>query len=297
MDLTVMNYVVSVADSGNFSLAAEACHVGQPALSQQIARLEAELGVKLFSRNPRGAHLTEPGREFVRRAREILLRSKELEEEMALFAGFKRGQLTLGIISSIQCIEFGSMLASFVWNFPDISFSLRQSGTYQLIDMLQERTIDLAFLNFPPKGLPAALSFERLGGDRYGLAVPYDHPLALSGREEVSMKELSGERFIFHQPWQVASDLVMQACLDAGFHPNIVCRSGEPTNSLYMVEGGMGVALFPEEEFSGRQLEGVCHLRIREDIIKDVGVVWRKDSGSPLITEAVRFAKEWSRLI
>ena len=113
----------------------------------------------------------------------------------------------------------------------------------------------------------------------------------------VSMRELKGERFIFHQPWQVAAELVLDACRNAGFEPNIVCRSGEPTNSMYMVQGGMGIALFPEEEFTGRQLDGIRRLRIKEDIIKDVGVAWRKDSESPLVAEAVRFAKEWSRLV
>ena len=149
MDLTVMNYVVNVADSGNFSLAAEACHVGQPALSQQIARLEKELGVRLFYRNPRGAVPTEAGAEFVRRAREILVNAKDLSEAMASYAGFRRGTLTLGLITSLQCIEFGSMLAAFVHTYPDISFSIRQFGTYQLLDMLTERKIDLAFLNLP----------------------------------------------------------------------------------------------------------------------------------------------------
>ena len=295
MDLTVMNYVVSVAESGNFSQAAEACHVGQPALSQQIARLEKELGIRLFFRNSRGAVPTEAGTEFVHRAREILRNSKELEELMASYAGFHRGTLTLGLITSLQCIEFGSMLSAFVHSYPDITFIIRQFGSYQLIEMLQERTIDLAFLNLPLKGLPPALAFEKLGQDRYALAVPFDHPL--SARGEISIKELKNERFIFHQPWQVAAELVLQACRDAGFEPNIVCRSGEPTNSLYMVQGGMGVALFPEEEFSGRQLDGVCRLRIREDIVKEVGVAWRKDSDSPLVTETVRFAKEWSQLI
>ena len=295
MDLTVMNYVVSVAESGNFSQAAEACHVGQPALSQQIARLEKELGIRLFFRNSRGAVPTEAGTEFVRRAREILRNSKELEELMASYAGFHRGTLTLGLITSLQCIEFGSMLSAFVHSYPDITFIIRQFGSYQLIEMLQERTIDLAFLNLPLKGLPPSLAFEKLGQDRYALAVPFDHPLAARG--EISIKELKNERFIFHQPWQVAAELVLQACREAGFEPNIVCRSGEPTNSLYMVQGGMGVALFPEEEFSGRQLEGICRLRIREDIVKEVGVAWRKDSDSPLVTETVRFAKEWTRLI
>lgn len=314
MDLTVMKYVVSVADCGNFSMAAEACHVGQPALSQLIARLEKELGVRLFFRNPRGAVPTEAGSEFVRRAREILRSSEGLAEQMSAFAGMHRGSLTIGLITSLQCIEFGSMLSAFVHAYPDISISIRQFGTYQLIDMLTERRIDLAFLNLPLKGLPPQLSFEHLGRDRYALAVPYDHPLAkragiapesvpcteaddVRDGVSISMKELKDERFIFHQPWQVASELVLAACRNAGFEPNIVCRSGEPTTSMYMVQGGMGIALFPEEEFESRQLDGIRRLRIREDIVKDVGVAWRKDSESPLIAEAVRFAKEWSRLV
>ena len=65
MELYTLRYVLAVADSGNFSLAAQACHVGQPALSQQIAKLEKELGVALFARNPRGATLTEAGKDFV----------------------------------------------------------------------------------------------------------------------------------------------------------------------------------------------------------------------------------------
>lgn len=316
MDLTVMKYIVSVADCGNFSQAAEVCHVGQPALSQLISRLEKKMGVRLFYRNPRGAVPTEAGTEFVRRAREILRSTEELSEQMAAYAGMHKGALTIGLITSLQCIEFGSMLSAFVHAYPDITFSIRQFGTYQLADLLTERKIDLAFLNLPLQGLPPQLAFEHLGQDRYALAVPYDHPLAaradreaaaaLDGDAEagdvraaasVSMRELKNERFIFHQPWQVAAELVLQACRDAGFEPNIVCRSGEPTNSMYMVQGGMGIALFPEEEFHDRQLDGIRQLRIREDIIKEVGVAWRKDSESPLVAEAVRFAKEWSRLV
>ena len=81
MELYTLRYVLAVADSGNFSLAAQACHVGQPALSQQIAKLEKELGVALFARNPRGATLTEAGKDFVLRAREILQRAQALQAE------------------------------------------------------------------------------------------------------------------------------------------------------------------------------------------------------------------------
>ena len=138
MDLTVMKYIVSVADCGNFSQAAEVCHVGQPALSQLIARLEKKMGVRLFYRNPRGAVPTEAGTEFVRRAREILRSTEELSEQMAAYAGMHKGSLTIGLITSLQCIEFGSMLSAFVHTYPDISFSIRQFGTYQLADLLTE---------------------------------------------------------------------------------------------------------------------------------------------------------------
>ena len=147
MEIYTMNYVLAVADLGNFSLAPQAGHVGQPALSQQIAKLERELGITLFYRNSRGATLTEAGKEFVIRAREIIRRTEALEAEMAFYAGLHKGSLTLGIITSLQCIDFGDMLSSFCYNYPDISVNILQDGTHRLVDLLLERKIDLGFLN------------------------------------------------------------------------------------------------------------------------------------------------------
>lgn len=291
MELYTMNYVLAVADCGNFSLAAQACHVGQPALSQQIAKLERELGLPLFYRNSRGATLTEAGREFVLRAREIVQRTEALEAEMAFYAGLHKGSLALGIITSLQCINFGDMLSSFCYNYPDISVNIIQEGTHRLVDLLLERKIDLAFLNRPLTELPPSLDFAKLGEDCYSLAVSSRHPLA--SRKTVSLKELKNEHFIFHQSGQVASELCLLACRNAGFEPNIVCRSASPTTGLYMVQGGLGVAFLPSEEFLSRSLNGVAELKLEERIVKEVGIAWRKDSSSPLLDAAVRFAKGW----
>jgi len=291
MELYTMRYVLAVAEHENFSLAAQACHVGQPALSQQIAKLERELGVALFTRNSRGAALTQAGEAFVRRAREILQLSEALESEMALHAGLRRGTLNLGLITSLQCIDFGALLSAFCASYPEISANIVQSGTHDLVRQLGERKIDLAFLNRPLSGLPGGLEFLKLGEDEYHLAVPDDHPLAK--RERVSLTELKEERFIFHQAGQVAAELCLKACREAGFEPNIVCRSASPTTGMYMVQGGLGVALLPSEEFCSRTIEGVVELKLEEDIRKEVGVAWRKDASSPLVEEAVRFAVEW----
>lgn len=293
MDFYVMQYVLAVADSGSFSLAAQTCHVGQSALSQQIGRLEKQLGVALFYRNPRGASLTEAGEEFVRHAREILQHTEALESNMSLYAGVRRGSINMGNITSLQCIDFGGMLSAFCRCYPEISVNIVQQGTHWLLELLQERKVDLAFINRPTAGLSANLEFAKLGEDYYSLAVPRSHPLA--SRSSVSLKELAGSRFIFHQGGQVASELCLTACRKAGFEPNIVCRSGNPTTGLYMVRGGLGVAFLPSEEFRSHTVDGVAELKLEESIIKEVGIVWRKDALSPLLETAIKFAKQWNK--
>ena len=293
MELYTLQYVISVADAGNFSQAAHSCHVGQPALSQQVAKLEKELGVTLFHRNSRGASLTEAGNAFVLRAREILQRTDALRAEMALYAGIQKGSLNLGIITSLQCIDFGGMLSAFCRSYPDIAVNIMQDGTYHLIDLLLDRQLDLAFLNRPTTGLPATLTFLKLGQDHYSLAVPALHPLAK--RATVSLAELKDERFIFHQAGQVAADLCLDACHQAGFEPLIVCRSSSPTTGLYMVQGGLGVAFLPSEDFHSHNVSGIVELKLKESIIKEVGVAWRRDASSPPMNTLIQFAKEWVR--
>ena len=291
MELYTMRYVLAVAELGSFSLASQACHVGQPALSQQVARLEKELGLALFTRSSRGVALTEAGREFVRRAGEIVQRADALQAEMALYAGVRRGTLNLGIITSLQCIDFGGLLSAFCGSYPDVSVNIVQDGTHRLLELLMDRKIDAAFLNRPMSGIPSGLAFVKLGEDVYSLAVPTLHPLAK--REQASLRELRDEHFIFHQTGQVASELCLAACRAAGFEPNIVCRSASPTTGLYMVQGGLGVALLPSEEFSARKLKGITELKLKEKIVKEVGAAWRKDISSPLVDAIVGFSQEW----
>lgn len=292
MDIYTMRYVLAVAKHKNFSLAAQACHVGQPALSQQIAKMEKELGVTLFHRNSRGAALTEAGEEFVRRASQIVQLSEALESEMSFYAGLHRGTLNLGLITSLQCIGFGDLLAAFCEKYSEISVNITQNGTHTLIRKLTEHELDLAFLNRPLGGLPGSLHFQKLGEDIYHLAVPADHPLA--NQTQVSLSQLKDEHFIFHQTGQVAAELCFNACRDAGFTPNIVCRSESPTTGFYMVQGGLGIALFPSEEFRSHNLAGIRELELKETIKKEVGMAWRKDTVSPLVEAAVDFACKYT---
>ena len=172
MELFNIRYVVAVAEKGNFTQAAEQCHVGQPALSQQIAKLEGELGLKLFYRDPHSVTLTEAGSEFVQRAREILDKANALEAAMGRYTGLRRGTLDLGLITSLECIDFGERLSDFCNLYPEVAINLTEAGSYDLIDMLRERRIQVALLNRPMGGIPAGLEFHKLGQDTFSLAVP-----------------------------------------------------------------------------------------------------------------------------
>lgn len=291
MELFALRYALAVADHKSFSLAARACHVGQPALSQQVARLERELNVTLFDRNTHGVSLTEAGHAFVLRAREIVQRADALQAEMAAFSGMRKGTLNLGIITSLQCINFGGMLSAFCGTYPNISVNITQDGTHRLIEGVADRRLDLAFLNRPTTPIPSSLEFRKLGEGHYSLAVPKLHRLA--NREQVSLTELREEAFIFHQSSQVAAELCANACRQAGFEPRIICRSASPTTGLYMVQGGLGIAFLPSEEFCNRSIDGVVELTLKEPIVKEVGIAWRRDNTSPLVEAAVRFAEKW----
>ena len=286
MELFTLQYVLAVAEYRKFSLAAQACYIGQPALSQQIAKLEKELGVTLFVRNAHTVTLTEPGKEFVLRAKEILQSVSALQAEMNRFAGLRKGKLNVGVITSLQCINFGGMLSTFFTRYPGIDMNIVQSGTYDLIKQLNEHSLDVAFMNRPVSRLPSTLQFHKLGEDRYSLAVPKTHPL--SRREYVSLRELKNERFIFHQTGQVAFELCRNACRNAGFEPHIVCHSENPTIGLYMVQGGLGLAFLPTEEFEHHRIDNIAEVKIIEPIIKEVGIAWRQDSSSPLVDTIVQ---------
>ena len=291
MELYTMRYVLALEENRKFSAAAEECHIGQPALSQQIAKLEKELGTPLFLRNAHEVIPTEAGRVFVLRAREILQKASALEAEMHEYAGIEKGTLNLGIITSLQCIDYGEMISAFCKRYPDVLVNISQQGTYRLLDALDERTIDAAILNLPARPTNKGIGFKKLGEDHYSVAVPEGHPL--SSRASVSIRELRKERFIFHSTTQVAAELCLEACRRAGFEPNVICRSASPTTTLYMVKGGLGLAFLPSEEFRTHAIPGVRGIPLLEKIVKQVCIAWKTDNSSPLVRAAVAFAEEW----
>jgi len=231
---------IALADSGSFSLAAEAVHLGQPALSQAIAKLEETVGVRLIERTTRSVRLTPAGEEFLVEARRVL----EAYERMMLrgteWAHLRRGRIELLTVPSMAHRLLPALVREFTATHEGVSIAFHDHPDPVLRQRLERGEGDLAILSQGgPAATPALLPFLR---DRFRVVLPRDHPLA--SREVVEASQLAGERLIL-----LRRGALFRSYMDAVIsglplvqEPMEVDQSGTLAG---MVEAGLGVSLLP----------------------------------------------------
>src|SRR5262245_9625261 len=176
MELHQLRYFCAVAETGSFSRAAENEHVSQPSLSQQILKLEAELGARLFDRLGRKVRLTSFGETFLPRAEAILQQMGEAKQEIAEMAGVEKGRVVVGVIPTIAPYFLPDRLACCSRRFPTIQVSVVEEITPVLLERLQDASIDMALLALPGPGDPFVC--QELCREPLYLVVPRVHRLA-----------------------------------------------------------------------------------------------------------------------
>lgn len=242
MELHQIRYFLAVARTGNFSRAAEACYVSQPSLSQQILKLEDELGQALFYRQPQGSILTDAGRLFLPYARQIAGAVEESQLRVRESSGEVRGELHLGILPTIAPYLLPGLLEPFSRAYPGVEVIVQEEVTPQLVQSLLAGQLDLALLSTPLG--QAALCEEPLLDEPLLLVLPEAHPLAR--RDEVRMSDLPQERFILMQEGHCLADQALEFChTRAGFAPQVSCRSAQVATLLALVAAGMGISIVP----------------------------------------------------
>src|SRR6185369_15267534 len=180
MELHQLRYLLAVAKTGNFSRAAEQCHVSQPSLSQQIAKLESELDERLFSRLKRSAVLTSAGAALVQRAARILSEVDAAHRDVADAAEQVRGKVSVGVIPTIAPYFLPRVLALTTRECPAMEVRIHEATTAQLLVSAAACEIDLAIVSLPI----ADMRFirEPLFEEELLLAVPPRHPLTKKPR-------------------------------------------------------------------------------------------------------------------
>jgi len=194
MELQQMRYVLAVAETNSFTRAAERCLVVQSALSHQIARLEKELGARLFERTSRRVRLTPAGAAFLPAARQCLDAAERAAAEVAAAIGEVRGRLAVGVIPTVAAADIPAALGAFRQRYPQVKVGLRVGASEQLIEQVEQGLIDVAFLGLPTTMRPHGVAGRELARDRLVAVVAPDHPIA--GETMVDLRRLSEEVFV-----------------------------------------------------------------------------------------------------
>src|SRR5882724_10486492 len=242
MELHQLRYFCAVAETGSFSRAAEQSHISQPSLSQQILKLEDELGARLFDRLGRSVRLTELGKTFLPRAHAVLRELEAARGDVVEGKEFTGGPVTVGVIPTVAPYFLPSRLTAFSRKFPQVRLTVVEEITPVLLDRLRAGTIDVAILALPLRGH----EFEAvpLLTERLFAALPKKHKL--NSRSSLSLKDLRAEPFLLLRDGHCFRDTAVAACDRARLHPQIVFESGQFSSLLSMVGAGMGVSIVPE---------------------------------------------------
>ena len=242
MELHQLRYFCAVADTGSFSRAAEKCHVSQPSLSQQILKLESELGGRLFDRLGRSVRLTDLGEAFLPRARSVLHELSSAKDELTERLQSEAGPVVIGAIPTIAPYWLASRLASFSRKFPKVHLTIAEEITPVLLERLRAGSVDLAVLALPIRG--HEFDSRPLFTERLYAALPKTHKLAR--RPTLQLADLRRDPFLFLRDGHCFRDTAVAACDRARLDPRVVFESGHLSSLLAMVGAGMGVSLVPE---------------------------------------------------
>jgi DNA-binding transcriptional LysR family regulator len=241
VELQQLKYVVAVAELGNFTRAAERCFVVQSALSHQIAKLEQELGARLFHRTSRSVALTPAGAALLPAARQCLGAAERARAEVYAATGEIRGRLAVGMIPTVAAVDVPAVLRAFHHEHPQVQISLLTAGSDVLADQVRDGALDVAFLGLAEDVEIPRLSSRPLARDPLAALLAPDHRLA--ARKRIRLETIAGEEFVDFPAGTTGRLQADRAFLAAGLERRVAFEVTDPHVMARLVAEGLGVAL------------------------------------------------------
>ncbi|HGH7181765.1 LysR family transcriptional regulator [Bacillus luti] len=288
MDIRKMKYFITVAEELNFSRAAERLMMAQPPLSQEIRKLEEELGVQLFHRTKRMVELTDAGEIFLEGARQTIIQVDRTIKETQLAGEGKIGHLIIGFVDSTGIVI--DILKQFRERFPKVQLILREMTTDQQIKALYEKQIHIGFIR--SKQNNEILSSEVCSNERLKLVLHEDHPFV--SLPNISIKELVDEPFILF-PRHFGTnfyDLIISYFWEHGVSLTIVQEAIQMQTIVNLVAVGMGMSVVPSSVESYKK-SGVIYKEIKEKTpLINLYAGWRHDEKSVILENFLTVVRE-----
>jgi DNA-binding transcriptional LysR family regulator len=281
LNVARLKILKEVAYRGSLSAAAHALDYTQSSVSQQIAALEAETGMTLLERHPRGVSLTAAGQTLVGHAEGILARLEIAETALSAIAGLRGGRLRMASFPTAGSTLMPLAIANFRASYPDVELTLAEGEPEEIAPRLRAGELDLALLfEFDDEEpLLADMSRSPLLEDPMYLALPREHRLA--EKSKLRLSELQSEAWVQTSSSSPCARHVVRCCHAAGFEPTVSFESDDYQTVQGLVAAGVGVALIPELALSV----------VREDI------VIRALSPAPPVRQVIAATPEGARLV
>ncbi len=246
MNTRQLEYFVTVAETLSFTKTAEKYYISQTAVTQQIKALEEQLDVVLLKRTKRSVELTPAGNVFLTQARSILSQIDLAISKTQQVANGFFGTLSIGIISGYEQNQLADILHRFSNSYPSISLDIQRNGMTELLDSIDKKLLDVAFVINPEQRPLKDFEYKSMG--RYSLValLPPTHPLA--HHTSIELHQLSRDKFIFVKETgdeYGQKSMVQDRYREAGFIPHVVQRCNDFNTIVLMVAANMGVALLP----------------------------------------------------
>jgi DNA-binding transcriptional LysR family regulator len=293
VDRVGLECFVALAEELHFGRAAERCHLSQPAMSQQIKRLEQRLDVRLAHRNKRMVSLTRAGQVFVTEARKML---RHMDDAAALALRTDRGevgQLRLGVTAPALFVVYPEIATLFRERLAGVGLVVRDMTTAEQEHALRRGDLDVGLVH-PPLDDPG-LAVEEIGRAPFHIALPVGHPL--TRHTSLELGDLEREQVVIF-PREIAPqlyDTVLQLCLEAGFSLRISMEAHPAQSIIALVAAGVGIG-FIASETQRIDRAGVTYRPIRGPGPElRIGVAYHADEAAPSVAAFLAVAREAGR--
>jgi DNA-binding transcriptional LysR family regulator len=287
MNLERLRVLHAVWTTGSVAGAARALHVTTSAISQQMARLEREVGQRLLERQGRGIKLTDAGALLARNAGELLIHVERVEAGLAEHRGAVAGSLTIAAFATAARGLLPTVLRDLRLKYPELSVSLSEQEPRDAIPALARGHIDLAIVQDwadDVLAVPQGMARMHLLDDPFDVALPIEHPLA--DRDTITIGELAGDEWISWNTGQLCHDWLVSSLRANGFEPRVAHTASEHPTQLALVAAGLGNAVVPR---LGREpvSASVRFVSLDPQPVRRVFVLWRE---STTVRPAIRAA-------
>lgn len=287
MELRQLTYAVAVAETGSFTRAAHRCFVVQSALSHQIARLEDELGTRLFERTSRRVQITPAGEVFLGPAREALAAVERARSEVIACGSEVRGRLSIGTITPLAAVDLPDLLAAYRDRYPAVRVTLRARMVRDLLSEVREHACDIAFVDSRPERT-TGLAVRVLAHEDLVAIVPHGHRLA--GAPRVAPARLAEEPMVDMPPGSGIRRHNDAAFAAAGVPRTVAFEADTMALLEQLVARGLGISLVSAP--TAARMPAVSTVALTGVPPRAVQAVWRAAGASPAARAFLQLLRE-----